>query len=554
MDILAIVSFLGFTLLVAAVAFFATRGTDESSADGYFLGGRSLGAITIAGSLLLTNLSAEQIVGLNGQSFSEGVLVMAWETLAAIAMVVTAIFLLPKYMRSGITTIPEFIKGRFDQNTKAILSILFLIAFGIVLLPTILYSGSIAFSTMFDLPTLLGKSQDTVIRICVWSIGIIGIIYAIFGGLKAVAVSDLVNAIGLLIGGLLIPYYGLSLIGDGSVSQGMSTLWNANPEKFNVIGGPSSSIPFGTIFTGMMIAQMYYWGTNQSILQRVFGARSLAEGQKGVILAAFVKFLIPIIVVLPGIIAWHVFEGDLTNADQAYPELVRKVLPGAFLGFFAAVLFGAVLSSFNSLLNSSATLFGFDLYKQFFKKDATEKQTVKAGKYFGLVLAVIGMTIAPLIAKAPDGLFSYIQQALGSLSVPILAVVLVGTFSKKVPAIGAKVVLIGGVIMYLFSLLVLSPHFTNAALEAAQASGITDAKELDLIKAAAYPHFLHIMGILFVVNMAIMFVFRAMSPVKTEDQYVPVVTDEIDITPWKHAKTVGIAITLLVLTTYFIFR
>ena len=156
MDILSIVSFLGFTLLVAFIAWYATRKTDENSADGYYLGGRSLGYITIAGSLLLTNLSAEQIVGLNGQSFAQGVLVMAWETLAAISLIVTAIYLLPKYMRSGITTIPEFIQENFDAQTKSILSILFLVAFGIVLLPTILYSGSLAFSTMFDLPETLG--------------------------------------------------------------------------------------------------------------------------------------------------------------------------------------------------------------------------------------------------------------------------------------------------------------------------------------------------------------------------------------------------------------
>jgi len=222
-------------------------------------------------------------------------------------------------MRSGITTIPEFIQNRFDHQTKAILSILFLIAFSIVLLPTILYSGSVAFSTMFDLPALLDKSESTVIWICVWTIGIIGVFYAIFGGLKAVAVSDLVNAIGLS-------------IGDGSISEGFTTLWDANPKKFNIIGSSESSIPFGTIFTGMMIAQMYYWGTNQSILQRVFGAKSLKEGQKGMLLAGFVKFVIPVIVVLPGIIAWHIFKGDLANADQAYPALVRKVLPGAYLG------------------------------------------------------------------------------------------------------------------------------------------------------------------------------------------------------------------------------
>ncbi|WP_166384731.1 MULTISPECIES: solute:sodium symporter family transporter [unclassified Polaribacter] len=551
MDILSIASFLGFTLLVAFIAWYATRKTDEKSADGYYLGGRSLGAITIAGSLLLTNLSAEQIVGLNGQSFAQGVLVMAWETLAAISMIVTAIYLLPKYMRSGITTIPQFVQERFDGQTKSILSILFLVAFGVVLLPTILYSGSLAFSTMFDLPETLGISQASVIWVCVLSIGIIGSIYAIFGGLKAVAVSDLVNAIGLLIGGLLIPVFGLMLIGDGSISDGFTELWTQNPEKFNAKGEIDSFIPFSTIFTGMMIAQMYYWGTNQSILQRVFGAKSLAEGQKGMILAGFVKFLIPIIVVLPGIIAWHIFGSDLANPDQAYPALVKKVLPAAFLGFFAAVLFGAVLSSFNSLLNSSSTLFGVDLYRQYFNKNASELKMVKAGKFFGLLLAIISMSIAPFIANAPDGLFSYIQESLGSLSVPILAVVAVGMATKKVPALAAKIVLTIGVLMYLISQFVLSPHFIDAALSEAAINGITNAKELSIIKAKAYPHFLHIMGILFVINVAFMLIMGKLYPSKKV--YTPKITKEIDITPWKYAKVIGVAITILVLSTYLIF-
>ena len=552
MGTLSIISFLGFTSLVAFIAWYATRKTDEKSADGYYLGGRSLGYITIAGSLLLTNLSAEQIVGLNGQSFAQGVLVMAWETLAAISMIVTAIYLLPKYMRSGITTIPEFIQERFDAQAKSILSILFLVAFGVVLLPTILYSGSLAFSTMFNLPEVLGVPQSTIIWVSVWSIGIIGSIYAIFGGLKAVAVSDLVNAIGLLIGGLLIPVFGLMMIGDdGSVSDGLSKLWEANPEKFNAKGGIDSFIPFSTIFTGMMIAQMYYWGTNQSILQRVFGAKSLKEGQKGMILAGFVKFLIPIIVVLPGIIAWHLFDGNLENADQAYPALVRKVLPAGFLGFFAAVLFGAVLSSFNSLLNSSSTLFGVDLYRQYFNSKASELKMVKAGKIFGIVLAVISMTIAPFIANASDGLFSYIQESLGSLSVPILAVVVVGMVTKNVPAIAAKIVLTVGVLMYLISQFVLSPYFVDAAMAEAAINGITDIKALGIIKAKAYPHFLHIMGILFVINVGFMLLMGKLYP--NTKIYTPKITEEINIEPWKYAKIVGIIITLLVLSTYFIF-
>lgn len=551
MGFLTIASFLGFTLFVAVVSWYATRKTDEKSAEGYYLGGRTLGAVTIAGSLLLTNLSAEQIVGLNGQAFEEGLMVMAWETLAAVAMVFTAIFLLPKYMKKGITTIPQFIESRFDKQTKALLSMLFLFAYGLVLLPTILYSGSLAFSTMFDLTNVLNMDSWSVIWICVWSIGIIGMIYAVFGGLKAVAVSDLINAIGLLAGGILIPIFGLLLIGDGSLGAGLKTLWNSNPEKFEMMGAVDSSIPFGTVFTGMMLAQVYYWGTNQSILQRVFGAKSIKEGQKGMLLAAFIKIIIPIIVVVPGIISWHVFEGQLENPDQAYPALVAKVLPAAWTGFFAAVLFGAVLSSFNSLLNSSVTLFGVDLYKFFFRQNASDMETVKAGKRFGLGLGIVSMIIAPFIANAPDGLFTYIQQSLGSLSVPILAVVMTGILTKKVPALGAKVVMIGGVILYLISLIFIEPYFRESAVLAAEAQGITDAAQLSIIKAEAYPHYLHVMGILFVFNILVMLAFGRIMPKK--EIAIEKTTDAIEITPWKYAFIVGAFITLLVVSTYFIF-
>lgn len=548
---LSILSFVGFTLLVAVIAWYATRSTNEKSADGYFLAGRSLGAITIAGSLLLTNLSAEQIVGLNGQAFTEGVLVMAWETLAAIAMIITAVFLLPRYMKGGITTIPQFVEDRFDHVTKAILTVLFLSGYVIVVIPSVLYSGSLAFSTMFDLPELFGLSDTATLWVCVWSIGIIGIIYAIFGGLKAVAVSDLINSIGLLIGGLLIPFFGLMAIGDGSISEGISILWESNPEKFNVKGDVDASIPFGTIFTGMMLVQMFYWGTNQVIMQRVFGAISLKAGQQGVILAALIKFLIPIIVVLPGIIAWHIFDGQLDNPDQAYPKLVATVLPAAFTGLFAAVLFGAVLSSFNSLLNSSATLFGFDLYKKYFKKDATEKQRVKAGKTFGLVLGLLGMCVAPLIANAPQGLFAWLQEANGCYSIPILTVIVIGFFSKRAPAIAAKVGVISGVVLYSVSQFIIKPYFVSQALEEAAVNGITDVKALSVIQAEAYPHFLHVMAILFVLNIGIMLLITKLYPRETD--YQPMTTDAVSVEPWKYAFIAGAIITALVLSTYLIF-
>src|SRR5690606_25753276 len=193
---IGIFSFVGFTLLVGVIAYLATRNTDENTSDGYFLGGRSLTAGVIAGSLLLTNLSTEQLVGLNGSAYSDGLSVMAWETLAAIAIVITAIFLLPKYLKGGLTTVPQFLADRFDVTTKTITSGLFLTGYVVVLLPVILYSGSVAISGMFDVPQLLGVSDTVALVICIWGIGIVGSIYAIFGGLKAVAVSDSINAIG----------------------------------------------------------------------------------------------------------------------------------------------------------------------------------------------------------------------------------------------------------------------------------------------------------------------------------------------------------------------
>ena len=549
---MGIATFLGFTVLVAAIAYFSTRNTDESTADGFYLGGRSLTAYTIAGSLLLTNLSTEQIVGLNGQAFTEGVLVMAWETLAAIAMIITAIYLLPRYLKDGLTTIPEFIEKRFDTATKSIVTILFLSGYMIVLLPSILYSGSLAFSNIFDLPELLGVSKTATLWICTWSIGLIGMVYAIFGGLKAVAVSDLVNAIGLLIGGILIPIFGLSLVGDGSIIEGVRTLWVEHPEKFNARGAADASIPFGTIFTGMMLVQMFYWGTNQAIVQRVFAAKNLKEGQKGLLIAAFIKFLGPLIVVLPGIIAFHLYSDQITTPDTAYPILVKSVLPIGLVGFFAAVLFGAVLSSFNSALNSSATLFGFDLYKEYFKKDATEKQAVRAGKVFGICLAIAGMTIAPFIANAPDGLFSWLQEANGCYSIPILSMIVIGYFTKRVPAFAAKIGLLSGVILYSISQFIIKPIMVSNAMDQASINGITDQGQLSLIEAGAYPHYLHVMAILFILNVTIMLALGAWKPLKEEFKFATV--GEVDTTPWKYVYSVGIAICVIVVSTYFIFH
>ncbi|SHJ46616.1 solute:sodium symporter family transporter [Aquimarina spongiae] len=524
---MGLLSFLGFTLLVGIISYIASRKTNENTSDGYFLGGRSLTGVVIAGSLLLTNLSTEQIVGLNGQAFTEGVLVMAWETLAAIAMVITAVFLLPRYLKGGITTVPQFLEKRYDTVTKTIASGLFLSGYAIVLLPIVLYTGSLALSTMFDVPGLLGVSKNAAIWICVFGIGIIGSIYAIFGGLKAVAVSDTINAIGLLIGGIMIPVFGLLEIGDGSIGEGLTTLFRDNPEKFDSIGNSEASVPFATIFTGMMLVQLFYWGTNQAIIQRALGAKNLKEGQKGLMLAAFIKILGPLIVVLPGVIAFHMFGDTLEKADEAYPTLVSRVLPLSLVGFFAAVLFGAILSSFNSALNSSVTLFGIDIYKQYVNKEATERQTVFAGKLFGVGLALFAMIIAPLLQSA-ESIFGYLQQVNGCYSIPILTIIVVGYLTKNVPAIAAKIAIISGAVLYIIYV-------------------VLDGT----IMEDQFPHFLHVMAILFVFNVGVMLIIGKLYPraVPFELEY----TKKVDIVPWKAVKVVGVLICAIVIATYIYF-
>lgn len=525
-----ILTFLFFTLLVGVISYFATRNTPENTSDGYFLGGRSLTAVVIAGSILLTNLSTEQIVGLNGAAYREGILVMAWETLAAIAIVITAIVLLPRYLKGGITTVPQFLEKRYDKTTKTIASGLFLSGYMVILLPIVLYSGALAINTMFSIPEMLGVSETTALWISVWGIGIVGSLYAIFGGLKAVAVSDTINAVGLLIGGLLIPFFGLMAIGDGSVLNGWDNLVLSNPEKFKAMGDSNASVPFATIFTGMMLVQLFYWGTNQAIIQRALAAKNLKEGQKGLLLAAFIKILVPLIVVIPGIIAFQMFEEPLSNPDQAYPLLVSKVLPAYLLGFFAAVLFGAVLSSFNSALNSSATLFGLDIYKAYINKDASEKQTVRISKSFGILLAIFSMFIAPFIANAPNGLFGYLQEVNGCYSIPILTIILVGYITKYVPAIAAKVAIISGVVLYSISQFILKPY---------------------VFGVENYPHFLHVMAILFVVNIAVMLIIGYFHPRK--EAYIQQYSHDVDITPWKYLSSVGATIVLIVLAIYYYF-
>ncbi|MGB0767145.1 MAG: solute:sodium symporter family transporter [Phycisphaeraceae bacterium] len=433
-----LLSFVLFTGLVAGLTWWLTHQDDHATSDGFFLAGRRLGAIVIAGSLLLTNLSAEQLVGLNGSAFGNGLHVMVWEVLTVVCMVIMAWFFLPRYLRSGISTVPQLLEVRFGSSTRLITTIIFLAAYAMILLPIVLYAGATGLTEMIDVGGLTGiENDDVVLWLTVWGIGLIGSVYALFGGLRSVAVSDTLNGVGLLVGGLLITYFGLAAVGDGEGAMaGLETIRTDQSDRLNSIGGPEDSVPFWTMFTGVFFIMTFYWCTNQQIIQRTFAARDLAEGQKGVFLCGALKLLGPIYLVLPGLIAYQLFTSDGVAhiaGDKSYGALVFHVLPKALVGFFAAVVTGAILSSFNSALNATTTLFSLGLYKARFKRDATEKQVVASGKWFGWIIAIVAMTLAPLLAKT-DSIFQYLQTMNAIYFIPLLAVVVVGLLTRRVGA------------------------------------------------------------------------------------------------------------------------
>ena len=523
------ISIITFIIATGAVAFFTYRivvGMKKSDniTEEYFTGGRALAWPMVAGSLLLTNLSTEQLVGLNGSVFGDKALVgLAWEALAAFAMIATALVFLPRYLASGFTTTPAFLEKRFDKTTRSMVSGLFLFGYVTVLLPVVLYTGSLALIGMFD----LNLSLWFVVSI----IGILGSSYAIFGGLKSVAVSDTLNGVGLLIGGLAIPILGLYALGDGSFFEGLKILGTDNPEYLAVltntnIDGNVVSVPWPTLFTGMMFIQVFYWSTNQVIVQRAMAAKSLAEGQKGVLFASAMKLVGPLLLCLPGIIALHMTDLNIDKQDQVYGAVVRHVLPDWSLGLFAAVLMGSILSSFNSALNSASTLFSLQFYKGYINKDANGEQIVAVGKKFGILLAIASIFIAPMLDQM-QSIFEYLQKVNGLYSVPIIGIFLLGITTKHVPAIAAKVGMIAGMLFYAFF------SFVN----------IKDVPTF-FADGAGELHWLHGYFISFILSIAIMLLIGKIKP-KSEEEIA--ISDErvpapVDMTPWTNAKNVSMAI------------
>jgi len=531
---LTILSFVAFTVLVAVVAWWKTHDDRQDTATGYFLAGRSLAWPVIGGSLLLTNLSTEQLVGINGGGYQHGMLLMTWEVWSSLSIIAMALLFLPRYLKSGITTIPEFLEIRFDRSVRIFTSCVsvFLIAF--ILLPMILFSGAEFMIPVFNVQEYLGDSTAFNLLIVSGLTALIGGCYAVFGGLKAVAVSDTVNGIGLAVGGLLIPIFGLSFVGGGDVMQGLSTIVHEHPERMAPMGDSDANIPWQALFTGVTLLTTFYWCTNQGIVQRTFAAKNLAEGQKGTLFAAFMKLLGPLYLVLPGIIAWHIVSSGryAIPADVALPEdgngaygfLVRLVLPRWAVGFFAATILGAILSSFNSFLNSGSTLFGFDIYKGLINRSATDKEAVKAGRIFAGLLIPLSVSLV-LVFKfnTNEGLFGQLIQFISVTNIPFIAIVIVALISKRTPAIAVNVAMAVGMAFQLYF-------------------GILNAKMLGI-------HPLHVAGANFALLMVIMGAFRLLMPQREpyEQQY----SGDVDITPWKLAKPVGLGIAVIIAGIYF---
>lgn len=539
-----LISFMGFTILVAVISYFKTKGDNQSTSEGYFLAGRGLPGFVIAGSLLLTNLSAEQLVGSNGQTWLVGMSPMAFEVLAAPCCIALALFAAPRYLKSGITTIPQLIGMRFDRSTKLWFSILYIVLALVVQIPVVLYSGSLVFENIFGLSGILGVTKFQAIVILCIAISVIGSIYAIFGGLKAVAVSDTVNGVGLLIGGLAVPFFALNVLGHtangGGIIEGMRYLIENHSDMLNSIAPAESSapaVPWPTVFTGMVILGLQSWCTNQAYVQRVLAAKNLKEAQKGALLCATLKIIGFMYLALPGVIAYALFQlngTEITMMDDAYPTMIMQIVPAPLMGFFAAVMFGAILSSFNSVLNSVNTMFTMDIYKEFINKNASESKLVSVGKNIGIVFAIFSVIVGPMVYFFPAGLKTFLDSFVMLVGLPVLSGVFGGFFFNCLPKYSARFIMVFHIICY-GGFMLLSPSYS-----------LFGGNEGSI-------HYLYAVSILWPLEMLIMYLMHRRNKSKGAEVWVQQDVGAVDLTPWKYSKLVSVIVIVCVLLVYLAF-
>lgn len=455
-----------FGVFLGAVMWVSLRASrNTGSGEGYFLAGRNLGGWAIGMSLVATNVSTEHFVGMSGSAATDiGLAIASYEWTAAAALIVIGWFLLPRYLKSGIYTMPEFLERRFDRGTRTILAALLTLATVFVAMATVLYAGAVALNAIFSLPEQLGRALGlepgaagtAATLLGVWGIAAAASAYTIYGGLRAVVWSDSIQGVALLGGGALVLGLGFAAVGEGrGVLAGAAVFFAENRERLRaVLPADHPEVPWTAVFVGgLWVAQFFYWGVNQFITQRTLAARSLAEGQRGILVAAWLKILVPFLICLPGILAVQLYGDRIAHPDQAYPVLVRELLPPALRGVLLAALAGAVMSSFNSMLNSASTMYALDLHPRLWRRrrgsrgGASAPDPVRAAKIASAAFAVAAGLWAPFIGGFP-GVFRYIQTVWGFVTPGIVAVFFAGVLTRRVPAFAARAGLLAGIPIY----------------------------------------------------------------------------------------------------------
>ena len=418
----------------------------EKTSEDYFLAGRSLPWWAIGASLIAANISAEQIIGMSGQGFVVGMAIAVWELTAAVALIVMAKYFLPLFLEKKIYTMPQFLEQRFDKRVSLVLSVFWLIIYVFINLTTVLWLGALAINSLTGLEAMYG---------CIL-LAVFALAYSLSGGLKAVAMTDIVQVVLLIFGGFAVLYIALNQIsGSGGVIQGLGIVFNAMPEKFDMILSPDNpsynNLPgvWILIGAGVWIGHFSYWGFNQYITQRALGAKSLKEAQKGVMFAAYLKLLMPVVIVLPGICAAMAMEMELIPAivksDQAYPSMMT-LLPHGLLGLTFAALIAAIVSSLASMTNSIGTIFTMDIYRTFSPVEVSQSNLIKTGRIAVVVGLLVAVCIAPLLDSF-DSLFQYIQEFTGLFTPGILVIFLVALFWKKATTMSVLVAAISSLVL-----------------------------------------------------------------------------------------------------------
>ncbi len=450
--------FIGYCCLVIGLGLFVSRkkkGVEETSSD-YFLASRSLPWWAVGASLIASNISAEQFIGMSGSGFAIGLGIASYEWIGALGLLIVAKFFLPIFLKTKIYTMPQFLEVRFDHRVRTSLAIFWLLVYVFINLTSVLYLGALVLVNMMGLSLL-----QAVIGLALFSA-----IYSVYGGLKAVAWTDVMQVTFLIIGGLVTTILVLTEIGKGEgVIAGFGNMMKQAPERFDMIlakGHPMYTyLPgIGALLGGIWMANLYYFGCNQYIIQRALAAKSLREAQKGVAFAGILKMFLPILVVVPGIAA-YVLQADIAKPDDAYPWLLNNFVGAGMKGLVFAALIAAIVSSLSSMTNSSSTIFTMDLYQTLINKGASEKKLVLTGRITSIVVLAIAVLIAPLLRNL-DQAFQFIQDFTGYITPGLVAIFLAGLFWKRATTNAALVVAILTIPMsLLFDLLIPDMPFMN---------------------------------------------------------------------------------------------